>query len=224
MKNRLEIDSVYKIFGYKKILSDIHLSCEIGYIIGVFGRNGSGKSTLLKILFGTMDADYKFVRLNNKVVTKPFKVNDGLTYLPQHDYIPRNFSVQKSITLMINANKVVEFCNDEIIDKIKNNRIIELSAGELKYLQVKLLLFSDAKFCLLDEPYSGVSPVICQLINKQIIEQSSTKGIIITDHNYASLLEIATRIYLLKNGVGKFLQNKKDLITFGYLNEGMLDE
>ena len=87
-----------------------------------------------------------------------------------------------------------------------------------------MTLFSEAKFCLLDEPYSGVSPIIVELINNQIIEQSKNKGIIITDHNYSYLLEIATKIYLLKEGVGKFLTNKEDLIKFGYLKDGMLKE
>lgn len=224
MVSKLEVDSINKSFGEKKILTDVFLKCEIGDIIGVFGRNGSGKSTLLKIIYGTLNAENKFIRLNNKVLSKAYKMENGISYLPQDNFIPNNFSVKKVINLTIIKSKREEFYKDKIINKIINSSIGSLSGGELKYLQIKLMLFSDAKFCLLDEPYSGVSPIIVELINNQIKEQSKIKGIIITDHNYSYLLEIATKIYLLKEGVGKFLNNREELIKFGYLKNGMLKE
>lgn len=224
MEYILEVDSINKSFDEKKILSDVYFKCEIGDVIGVFGRNGSGKSTLLKIIYGTLNSENKFIRLNNEVLTEPYKKENGISYLPQDNYIPKKFKVKKVINLTINQNKFDEFYEDKIICKIMNSKIGTLSEGELKYLQVKLILYNDAKFCLLDEPYSGVSPIISDLINKQIIEQSETKGIIITDHNYSYLLEVATKIYLIKEGTGKFLQNKEELIKFGYLKSGMLKE
>jgi ABC-type lipopolysaccharide export system ATPase subunit len=53
--------------------------------------------------------------------------------------------------------------------------------------------------------------------------KSKEKGIMLTDHNYRNVLEISNRIYLIKEGYGRFLNNKEELIQFGYLNEGMLD-
>jgi lipopolysaccharide export system ATP-binding protein len=222
MDYKLEIDSINKSFGEKIILSDIFLKCEIGDIIGVFGRNGSGKSTLLKIIYGTLNAENKFIKLNNIVSNQPYKIENGISYLPQENFIPNNLLVKKVINLTIKQHKLEEFNQDKIINRIINSKIGTLSGGELKYLQIKLLLFNESRFCLLDEPYSGISPMISESINNQIIEQSKTKGIIITDHNYQYLLEIATKIYLLKDGAGKFLNNKEELIRFGYLKNGML--
>ncbi|MFK7031807.1 ATP-binding cassette domain-containing protein [Flavobacterium oreochromis] len=222
MEYKLEIDSVNKSFGGKKVLSDIYLKCEIGEIVGIFGRNGSGKSTLLKILFGTLKAENSFIRLNNKVLTQSFKMENGISYLPQNNFIPNNFSVIKTVNLTIEENRVDEFWEDNIIQKLKNSSVGELSVGELKYLQIKLILFNKSKFCLLDEPYSGISPAIATEINKQIKEQSKNKGLIITDHNYSHLLEITTKIYLINKGCGRYLENETELVKFGYLNEGML--
>lgn len=126
------------------------------------------------------------------------------------------------ISLAITPNKKDEFLRDEMINSMINAKIGTLSGGELKYLHVKLILFSEAIFCLLDEPYSSVSPIIAALINHQIAAQSKTKGIIIADHQYTSLLEIATKLFLLKEGVGRFIQQQEELITYGYLKEGML--
>lgn len=224
MECKLEIDSINKSFEGKKVLTDVYLKCEIGDIIGVFGRNGSGKSTLLKIIYGTLHAENKFIRLNNLVLNEAYKMKNGISYLPQENFIPKNLLVKKVINLTIKPNKLKEFNDDKIINKIINSKVETLSGGELKYLQIKLILFNESNFCLLDEPYSGVSPIIAELINKQIIEQSKYKGIIIADHNYLYLLDIATKIYLLKDGVGKFLKNKDELIKFGYLTNGMLNE
>lgn len=222
MEYLLEVDSINKCFGDKILLSDIYLKCKIGDIIGIFGRNGSGKSTQLKIIYGTASAENKFIRLNNKVLTHPYKIQNGISFLPQNNFIPNYFTVKKAIDLTIKQNNLKEFYECKIINQIINSKIGNLSGGELKYLQIKLILFNDAKFCLLDEPYSGVSPIMCELINKLIIEQSKNKGIIITDHNYQFLLQIANKIYLVKGGVGKFLKNKEELVKFGYLNGEML--
>lgn len=217
MESTLEVDSINKFFGEKKIISDVFLKCKTGDIIGIFGRNGSGKSTLLKIIYGTLDADNKFIRINNKVLPQAFKLENGISYLPQDNYIPNNFTVKKAISLSVKQNKLDEFYKDRVIQQILTSKIGALSGGELKYFQIKLILFADSKFCLLDEPYSGISPLIAELINNQIIAQSKNKGIIIADHNYQYLVEIATKIYFLKDGVGKFLKNKEELVKFGYL-------
>jgi ABC-type lipopolysaccharide export system ATPase subunit len=218
MINTLEIDSVRKLFGKKEILTDIFLICKTGDIIGLFGKNGSGKSTLLEIIFGTLNADNVFIKLNNKVLFKSYKAEKTISYLPQDNFIPKNITVKKAVNLSIEKSRYNEFCDDEIITKILASDISSLSGGELKYLQVKLILFGESKFCLLDEPYSGVSPIITELINKQIKEQSKNKGIIITDHNYLDLLDVATKIYFLNDGIGKFLNSEEDLVNLGYLN------
>lgn len=224
MKYTLEIDSINKSYKEKIILSDIYLKCETNDIIGIFGRNGSGKSTLLKIIYGTLKAENKFIKLNNKAEEFPYKVKNGISYLPQENFIPEYFTVRNAINLSISKSKLSEFYNDEMISKIIDNRIATLSGGELKYLHLKIILYNDSKFCLLDEPYNGISPIMIVEINKLIVEQSKKKGIIITDHSYNNLLEIITKIYLIKDRTGYLLKDKKELIKHGYLNHGMLEE
>ena len=58
MSNLLEVDSIRKEFGTKRVLTDIAFHCKPGEIIGLLGRNGSGKSTLLNIIFGTQSAEH----------------------------------------------------------------------------------------------------------------------------------------------------------------------
>ena len=223
MKNHtLEIDSVQKQFDYKLVLSDVYLKCVTSEIIGLLGRNGSGKSTLLKIIFGILDADFKFVRIDGIVKRTTSELFKEISYLSQDNFIPNHFSVKKTIDLTIDKHQVKLFYDDEMIKFISDKKIKHLSGGELRYLEIKLILFNPSKFALLDEPYNGLSPIMIDKINKLIVENSNKKGIIITDHNYENVIKISSRLILMKEGKTFSIKNKNELIEKGYLKEGMI--
>ena len=75
---------------------------------------------------------------------------------------------------------------------------------------------------LLDESYNGLSPAMVEKTNELILENSNQKGIIITDHNYEKVINIATKLILMKEGKVHHLKDKMELIEKGYLKEGML--
>ena len=222
MKHLLEVDSVLKVYDKKTVLSDVYLKCETGDIIGVLGRNGTGKSTLLKIIYGIISTENKFVRIDSKVRRKAYLYNNEISYLPQNNFIPKYFKVSKVIKLFLDKGKISDFNKDDFIQKIYSKKIKTLSGGELRYLEIRLILFKESKFVLLDEPFSNISPIFIKKINKLIIKYSKQKGIIITDHNYKNVLFISTQLYLLRDSAIRKLKNKEELIKFGYLREGML--
>ncbi|KFF20352.1 ATP-binding cassette domain-containing protein [Flavobacterium hydatis] len=218
----LEIDSIKKSFGDKIILSDVYLQCETNDIIGLLGRNGSGKSTFLKIIFGVISADFKFVRVDGVMKTKTKELMNELSYLSQDNFIPNNFSVKKAIRLSIAKERIDSFCNDEMIKRLTDKNISHLSGGELRYLEIKLVLENSSKFVLLDEPYNGLSPLMIEKVNQLIIMNSSKKGIIISDHNYRNVISISTRLVLIKDGKLNHLKDKNELIEKGYLSSEMI--
>lgn len=218
-KHILEIDSIQKQYENKLLLSDVYLKCETGEIIGLLGRNGSGKSTFMKIIFGVQKSIFKFVKIDSVVKKYVFK---EISYLPQENFIPNTFSVQKAIQLSISNEKIENFYDDSMINSIKLKKINQLSGGELRYLEIKLILSNSSKFVLLDEPYNGISPLLIDKINSQIIQYSKEKGIIITDHNYVNILDISTKLILLKEGKLHHLKDKYELINNGYLKPGMI--
>ncbi|GAA4067237.1 ATP-binding cassette domain-containing protein [Flavobacterium cheonanense] len=222
MNHLLEIDSIQKHFDQKVVLSDVYLKCRTGEIIGLLGRNGSGKSTLLKIIFGILSADNKFVRVNGKVLFKTNDLLNEISYLPQEDFIPNSFSVKKTIQLSIDKNKIIDFYQDDFINSLKYKKINHLSGGELRYLEIKLILSNSSKFVLLDEPYNGLSPIMIDKINQLITQNSTKKGIIITDHNYENVIKISSKLILMKEGKAFHLKDKNELIDKGYLREGLI--
>ena len=221
-KNILEVDSVQKQYDGKIIVSDVYLKCETADIIGVLGRNGSGKSTLLKIIFGIVAADFKFVRVDGVVKSKTSELLNEISYLPQNNFIPSLFSIKKTIQLSISKDKVQDFYVDEMIQSMLDKKIKHLSGGELRYLEIKLILNNTSKFVLLDEPYNGLSPIMIEKINELIIALSREKGIVITDHNYENVIKVSTKLALMKEGKLHHLKDKNDLIEKGYLKSGMI--
>ena len=221
-KNILEVDSVQKQYDGKIIVSDVYLKCETTDIIGVLGRNGSGKSTLLKIIFGLVTADFKFVRIDGVVKSKTSDLLNQISYLPQENFIPNLFSVKKTISLSITKDKLQEFYADEMVQSMLNKKIKHLSSGELRYLEIKLILNNPSKFVLLDEPYNGLSPLIVEKINELITSMSNEKGIIITDHNYENVIKVSTKLVLMKEGKIHHLKDKNELVEKGYLKLGMI--
>jgi lipopolysaccharide export system ATP-binding protein len=219
MSSLLEIDSIIKSFDNKVILSDISLQCRTGEIVGIFGKNGTGKSTLLKIIFGTLSAENKFIRLNGKVATQPYKLKNGLSYLPQFQYLPNNLTVNSVLTLCLDYQQYDMIKKDLIIAPVLKTKIKSLSFGIVRYLQTLLILKNNSHFCLMDEPFSGLSPVMCEKVIEEIKSQLPNKGIIITDHKYQDVLSICTKIYILKNQSLIKLEQPEDLIIHNYINQ-----
>lgn len=220
---QLYCDSIeYSYNSSVPILTGVHIQCNRGEIVGLLGRNGCGKSTLMKIIFGIIKPKYGFIRINNKRFSKGY-ISKNICYLPQHKFLPSHYKVKQVINFMIDDREKRKLVlADDIINNIQSQVIADLSVGEQRYLELTLLLQQNVDYYLLDEPFSGVSPIIKEKI-QQIIRQNSDKGFIISDHHYHSVLDVATRIVLLQNGGCRKIESKKDLELF-YVPEGTFDE
>lgn len=216
-KHILEVDGIQKKFNERVILSDVYLKCETSEIIGILGRNGSGKSTLLKIIFGIESAPNKCIRIDFVSKNNENSLSKEISYLSQEQFIPNHLSVKKAIVLSIDKQKITLFYEDEFIQSILNKRIHQLSSGELRYLEIKIVLFNPSKFVLLDEPYNGLSPIMIDLVNELIKVNSQRKGIVITDHNYLNVIRISTQLILIKDGKTHCIKDKAELVDKGYL-------
>lgn len=216
-KHILEISGIQKSFNDKLLLSDIYLKVETGQIIGLFGKNGSGKSTLLKVIFGIVPALDKSIFINGISRNNSSVLLNEISYLHQNQFIPNHFSVFQTIRLSVDKQKIFVFCEDDFLKPLLNQKIKDLSFGELRYLQVKLMFFNKSKFVLLDEPFSGLSPRMIEIVLLLIKENSEEKGVILTDHNYENVIEIATDLRILKEGKLRVINKKAELVSEGYL-------
>lgn len=212
----VEIDNVELAFDGKRILYGVYLKTETGKITGVLGRNGCGKTCLLRILFGDLKSKYKNIRLNGKYLkSKLFKTN-LVAYLPQHQLLPNGIKLNKAFSFFGLDWKdfVATFDSFNIHSKSLTN---ELSSGELRVVETYLVLHSGKEIILLDEPFSFVAPIYVEIFKNLISKKKKESAIVITDHFYREILDVADSIYLLKDGYSKLIKSKLDLENEGYI-------
>ena len=200
MHTGLEIDSVLKSFGERTILADVYLKCCRGDIIALFGRNGTRK----------------FIRIDGKVINGPAFRSGLLAYLPQHPSFPSHLKVSQIAELCIAPEDRKRFLADKMLLRLRTSRICEISTGEQRYLEIKTTLFSPAPYILLDEPFSGVSPIVAEQLRILMTESAKNHGIILTDHNFREVHKIANRLTLLNECYLKEIKQVEELIPYGY--------
>ncbi|PQJ69260.1 ATP-binding cassette domain-containing protein [Polaribacter butkevichii] len=216
---KMHVDSVLKSYNNRQILSDVFISCEKGEIIGLLGRNGIGKSTLLKIIFGSIKAENKFVKVDNKYIKGIFYNRNLIKYLPQNNFLPNHIKIKTIIKLFCDKKNATIISNNHLIKQFLDKKSNQLSGGEKRIIEIFLIVLSNAKYILIDEPFNGVAPIHKEEIKKLIIEQSENKGFIITDHDYRNILDIATRTVIIYDGGTKEIKNNEELIQYGYIPE-----
>lgn len=211
----LEIDSVLLEFGSKRILKDVYLKSETGKVTGVLGRNGTGKSCLMKILFGELIPSDKSIRINGKALITSNRSPKDLRYLPQKRFIPNSLTIERIFNdfKLDFADLIYNFPE---LEKFYKSKLINLSGGERRIIEIYTILVSQTKFSMLDEPFSQVMPIHIDSIKKLILREKENKGIIITDHMYQHIIDICDDLYVINNEKTYLTRSIEDLETLGY--------
>jgi ABC-type lipopolysaccharide export system ATPase subunit len=217
----LEIDNIELYFKNKRILNGIYLKAETGKVTGILGVNGSGKTSLLNIVFGCLQPKYKLIRIDNKPILKPLYLTNKIGFLTQHHFIPRNIKI-KSVFLLFNISW--EDFNKEFnaLNINKHSIFSTLSGGERRLVETFVILKSNKKIILLDEPFSHIAPVYIETIKRLITELKKDKVIIITDHLYRHIMDVSDDLYLINDGHSKLIKNTKELEDYKYLSLGTI--
>ena len=212
----LEFDGIE--FGYDggKLLSSIHMTCRRNQIVGLLGRNGTGKSTLMKIVFGTVRPEIGSIRINGVPLRSPGFSERKVAYLPQESFLPANLRLSSIMKLFGVSGESMLQHFPELEDDV-NLVPGQLSGGRLRLVEVLLVLLGNSQFCLLDEPFTGLSPVFIERLKRVIVHEKQNKGVILSDHMYRDVLEISDNVYVLSNGRTFEVSEEEGLVRRGYL-------
>lgn len=215
MTNILEVDSVILEFDSTRVLQNVYLKSETGKVTGLLGRNGSGKSCLMKILFGELIPNDKSIRINGSALITSKRSPKDLRYLPQYRFIPNSLTIKR-----IFSDFRLDFAdliwNFPEFEKYYKSKLIDLSGGERRIIEIYTILVSQSRFCMLDEPFSHVMPIHVDSIKKIILKEKEKKGIIITDHLYKHIIDICDDLYVINNGKTYLTKGIEDIETLGY--------
>lgn len=151
-KKTIEIKSISKSFGDKKIVDDFEYTVNRNARIGIVGNNGAGKSTLLNMIAGRIEPDSGVVEIGDTVKLGYFSqeseiIDDSLKVI---DYIKNIAEIIETVDGTITASQMLEkflFSAD-----LQYNTIQRLSGGERRRLFLLSLIMRAPNILLLDEP------------------------------------------------------------------------
>ena len=213
----LKVDSVRVHFDNRPVLRGAYLACKVGEVVGLLGRNGSGKSTMLKATTRSINTIDSYVGVDGKGITSIAAAAKHIAYLPQDKFLPQNEKLGTLMKLCLSKEQQAAMLKNEEIQQLINQKCNTFSGGEARFVEILFVLYSKASFILLDEPFNGLAPIYREKIKSIIKNVCSTKGIIISDHDYRNVLDISNRQLLIVDGRTVEIKNKDDLIQYGYL-------
>lgn len=214
-KHKLIVDSVVVRFGEKTVLSGGYITSETGMVTGLLGRNGAGKSCMFRALMGGLRVENVMVSMDEAPVNRQV-IGRSIKYLPQGRLLPESIKLYRAFQ-MYGVN-YWQFVNRfPKYSRFHDSAIWELSGGEARLAELCLVLFSEAPFYILDEPFSQIDPVYIEAVGELIRERSKDHGIIVTDHNYEAISSVADNLFVIADGYTAPVQSREDLVRHGYL-------
>ncbi|MFD2443081.1 ABC transporter ATP-binding protein [Bacillus sp. CGMCC 1.16607] len=197
-------DQVTKMYGSKIALHPFTWNVRQGGIVGLIGENGSGKSTILKLMCGLLKPSKGSVTLNSQTVTR--RSAEKVAYLSELDAYYSGFTVSETIDFFSTqfpdfdrqrAYDVLSFMNLDGGLKVK-----ELSKGNRSRMRMAITLGRNVPYILLDEPFSGMDPMVRESIIKGLLSfvDIDNQTIIITTHEIADIEPLLDEVIVLKKG------------------------
>ncbi|MCM8800964.1 MAG: LPS export ABC transporter ATP-binding protein [Candidatus Omnitrophica bacterium] len=211
--NLLEIKGLSKSYNGREVVKGIDLLVKRGEIVGLLGPNGAGKTTTFYMVVGIISPERGKIIFDNQDITSlPIheRARYGIGYLSQEPSVFRKLTVEENIMAILETLNIsrkerkqrLEGLLEELkISHLRKNKAYTLSGGERRRLEITRALVTNPSFILLDEPFSGIDPI---LVNEaqEIIKELKNKGlgILLTDHNVRETLTITDRAYLIAEG------------------------
>ncbi len=222
----LRMENITKTFPGMKALDKVTIEVKEGEIFALVGENGAGKTTLMNVLMGLYQCDDGCIILNGQKVcfsspNDSFKCGIGMVH--QRYMLVPNLTVKENIALgMKKAWQKVKIDMDFVVNKIKEigdkydlvidpeAYIWQLSVGEQQKVELVKTLCLGAKFLILDEPTSALTPQeIDELI--QLLKTMNKKlPMIFISHKLKEVKELSHKLAILRHGKIVFAGNTDD--------------
>jgi lipopolysaccharide export system ATP-binding protein len=222
----LEVKDLVKIYNGRRVVNGLSLSVGRSEIVGLLGPNGAGKTTSFYMAVGIVKPEEGRIFFDQEDITnKPIheRCRLGMGYLAQEPSIFRKLTVEENIMAVLETLDIgtrerkrrLESLLEELnISHLARSKAYTLSGGERRRLEITRALVTNPSFLLLDEPFSGIDPIVvaeAQGIIKDLKKRGL--GILLTDHNVRETLSIVDRAYLVAEGRIMIAGSAQDLIN-----------
>ncbi|MFH0826402.1 MAG: LPS export ABC transporter ATP-binding protein [Candidatus Omnitrophota bacterium] len=209
----LETKGLSKSYNGRSVVKGVDILVKRGEIVGLLGPNGAGKTTTFYMIVGIVPPQSgKIVFDNMDITALPIheRARFGIGYLSQEPSTFRKLTVEENITAVLETlpigraerkRRLKNLLEELNIAHLAKSRAYTLSGGERRRLEITRALVTNPSFLLLDEPFSGIDPIVVNEA-QEIIKELKARGlgILLTDHNVRETLSITDRAYLIAEG------------------------
>lgn len=209
----LDVQSLSKRFGGLMAVRDLSFHVPKNTILGVIGVNGAGKTTMMNCINGLYDADTGKVVLGGRDISRLSAHEIAHAGLGRTFQVPRVF---RRITLVDNLRATVLHLKESdraqveraeaLLERVnlyrlRDNYAEELSGGQQKLLELARVMMFDPPFIMLDEPFAGVNPQLCNVLIDHILSLlAEGKTFLLVSHDLSSIYRLSNHIIALNQG------------------------
>jgi branched-chain amino acid transport system ATP-binding protein len=208
----LHIDQLNVAIGSVAILRNAILAVEAGEFAGLIGRNGAGKTTLMRSIMGILPAASGKIAFEGQVLNAlPVhrRAQLGIGYMPEDRRLIPELTVEENILLpawatgMNNPSERLAFVYRVIPEaRCELARLgLQLSGGQQKLAALARALMCGTRLLLLDEPFEGVAPVLCQRL-VEVIGRLKEEGlsVILSESDLTHSSDMLDSVHLIDRG------------------------
>jgi branched-chain amino acid transport system ATP-binding protein len=205
----LEYRNVGASFSGFRALHDISFEVQPGERVAIFGHNGAGKTTLLRCGMGDVTEVQGSIKYNQENIVPGAVYRNarlGMGFVPQGHNVFRDLTVEQNLGiagLLHDPKYITEVYRLFPILRERRPQIAaSLSGGQQQMLAMGMALMTKPSILLLDEPSTGLAPVIVQGMFRSLLEINRTTGaaIVMVEQNVAATLRMVERAIVLKTG------------------------
>jgi branched-chain amino acid transport system ATP-binding protein len=216
-------------YGKLTALSDVSFSVAPRARVAIFGHNGAGKTTLLKCAVGAIPSIEGVVQFQEHRV-QPGEVyrntRQGIGFVPQGHNVFKSLSVERNLHIagLLHELRYVDRVYElfPMLAQRRSQLAGSLSGGQQQMLALGMALMTQPKILLLDEPMSGLAPVIVESVFESLLRINSETGaaVVVVEQNVMATLPAVERAVILKagrlvwDGAAAELAAKEDLWTW----------
>lgn len=206
MNTIIKAQDLRRHYGRTRALDGIDLDIPQGRIVGLIGPNGAGKTTALKAILGLGHYQGDLTVMGLDPSRERDRLMKDVCFIADVAVLPRWIRVDRLIDLteQLHPNFSRERCLKFLAEtRIRpNSRVRTLSKGMIVQLHLALVMATDARLLVLDEPTLGLDILFRKRFYSNLLNDyfDDERTIIITTHQVEEVEHILTDLIFIKNG------------------------
>ncbi|HTT06728.1 MAG TPA: ABC transporter ATP-binding protein [Steroidobacteraceae bacterium] len=201
----IQTQGLCKTYGRNDALRGLNLAVAEGSALALIGANGAGKTTTIKVLMNMLAPSAgtaTVLGVDTRRLSRTEFAHIG--YVSENQRIPRRLTVSQYLgylrPLYANWDRALE---RSILAQLRlppNRKIGELSHGMRMKMALACALPFRPRLLVLDEPFSGLDPLVRDEFLERVLEQAGAMTVLISTHELADIDGVATDVAFIDDG------------------------